>query len=343
MNQLSKSTFFFAPLRLCVKMIKSAIPLAIIVSGIMPCAAKEFIPAEPYWWHPNVSRDPAQRTSDAPFITSDSFRAAADFIFDETRIPFETDNVKDGDIIYVTTPYLDYFFWFVHPHIKARYILLTHFGDQCVPGPYYSERADSYWHVFTDEHLAYWIGMNVNHPDHPKMIQIPIGLAPKNINYPDFNVIADAIKSLPREKKYLLYLNHHDGTNPEERKPVRELFRTKSFCHIQGRKSFAAYFDDLASSKFVISPPGSGFDCYKTWEALVVGCIPIVKRSPIVALFDDLPVVIIDDWNEVTEDFLNKKYEEMSARQYNLDKLWFGYWLHVIQEAKNRVRAVSVL
>jgi hypothetical protein len=30
---------------------------------------------------------------------------------------------------------------------------------------------------------------------------------------------------------------------------------------------------------FVASPYGGGPDCHRTWEALILGCIPIVKSS----------------------------------------------------------------
>ena len=55
---------------------------------------------------------------------------------------------------------------------------------------------------------------------------------------------------------------------------------------------------------FVISPFGSGLDCHRTWEALALGCIPIVRSSAMDPLFDRLPVPIVKDWADVTRDFL---------------------------------------
>ncbi len=51
---------------------------------------------------------------------------------------------------------------------------------------------------------------------------------------------------------------------------------------------------------FVISPHGRGLDCFRTWEALLCGAIVIVKRSPLDPLYRGLPVVILDDWREIT-------------------------------------------
>ncbi len=51
---------------------------------------------------------------------------------------------------------------------------------------------------------------------------------------------------------------------------------------------------------FVVSPHGNGLDCYRTWLALICGCIVIVKRSPLDRLYANLPVVIVERWDEVT-------------------------------------------
>jgi hypothetical protein len=53
---------------------------------------------------------------------------------------------------------------------------------------------------------------------------------------------------------------------------------------------------------FVISPHGNGLDCHRTWEALILNSAPIVKTSPLDRLYTALgmPVVIVNDWSEVT-------------------------------------------
>jgi hypothetical protein len=42
--------------------------------------------------------------------------------------------------------------------------------------------------------------------------------------------------------------------------------------------------------------------------------------------FSDLPILFIDKWEDITEEFLLKKYEEIIKKEYNLDKLKFSYW-----------------
>ena len=45
----------------------------------------------------------------------------------------------------------------------------------------------------------------------------------------------------------------------------------------------------MAKAKFALSPGGTGPDTYRTWEALLVGTIPIVKTSQLDNLYSDLP------------------------------------------------------
>ena len=70
------------------------------------------------------------------------------------------------------------------------------------------------------------------------------------------------------------------------------------------------YINELSNCKFCLSLPGKGMDCYRTWEALTLGVIPIVIRTKHMnSIYDNLPVIIIDDINEITHEFLNEQFE----------------------------------
>jgi hypothetical protein len=64
---------------------------------------------------------------------------------------------------------------------------------------------------------------------------------------------------------------------------------------------------------FVVSPHGNGLDCHRTWESLVLGNIVIVKRSSLDPLYQGLPVVIVQDWREITADNLRRWHADHSA------------------------------
>ena len=47
------------------------------------------------------------------------------------------------------------------------------------------------------------------------------------------------------------------------------------------------------------------------------GCVVIVKTSPLDILYQDLPVVIVQDWKEITEEWLHRVFTEYSG--YDMD------------------------
>lgn len=85
---------------------------------------------------------------------------------------------------------------------------------------------------------------------------------------------------------------------------------------------------------FSISPHGNGLDCHRTWEDLILGCIVIVKTSSLDPLYEGLPVVIVNDWSEITEENLDKwllEYGDAFTNPQYREKLTLEYWLNKIQ------------
>ncbi|KAI8801833.1 hypothetical protein BJ742DRAFT_744152 [Cladochytrium replicatum] len=60
--------------------------------------------------------------------------------------------------------------------------------------------------------------------------------------------------------------------------------------------------------KFGISLFGNGVDCYRTWELLYLGVIPIVKSSTINFVYAGLPV-LVGGLGDLTAELLNDIYE----------------------------------
>jgi len=95
------------------------------------------------------------------------------------------------------------------------------------------------------------------------------------------------------------------------------------------------YYKDIYNHKFIISPMGNGEDCGRNWQALYLGSIPIIPRHVNIEYYEnDLPFLIYDDINMLTEDYLNQKWEEMSNRKYNLEKATLSYWKNKITSAR---------
>ena len=84
--------------------------------------------------------------------------------------------------------------------------------------------------------------------------------------------------------------------------------------------------------KFVICPYGGGLDTHRLWEALVLGCIPIIKTSGLDPLFEDLNVCIVKSWDELTQEFLTEFLKNMKPR--NQKKLTLEFWMEQIKSHK---------
>jgi len=275
------------------------------------------------------------RPSSYPFIAGDTFRAIADHIIDETNQPFSPETVHDGDIIFLKTDLIPDFFERLHPQITTNYILLTHNGDhspifwasiECPPGKY------NFIHYLEDPHIIVWFAQNAD-LKHPKLRPLPLGIANRYWEHGTIETFQRALSSpiswedkLPR-----VYINFSLATNRQERLNALNYCKQQSFCDIAPRTKHTQYLDTIKRYRYVLSPAGNGVDCHRTWEALLVGSIPIMKHSLLDSLFEDLPVIFVDDWSEVTEDFLAKKYRTICSSQYNYATMYADYWIQEIK------------
>lgn len=85
-------------------------------------------------------------------------------------------------------------------------------------------------------------------------------------------------------------------------------------------------FKKMKEHRFVVSPAGNGLDTHATWEALLCGCIPIVPKSDLDELFEDLPVWLVESWEEVTDEKIPEKEKELRNKLYKWKKIFREFW-----------------
>ena len=206
--------------------------------------------------------------------------------------------------------------------------MLTHNSDYAVPGQQFAPFLD-------DRKIYAWFGQNIDR-EHPKLHAIPIGMA--NHYWPHGKIeIIKQLQDLQFSKNIFLYINY-GNTSSERTNTSLERLTHLSGAYVPSRKPFADYAKDLAESIFVVSPPGNGIDCHRTWEALYLGAIPIVKRTPIASLYEDLPVLVVDDWDQVTEPILFQMAQVYKNNKFNFGKLYADYWFTVLHTAQKECR-----
>uniref|UniRef100_A0A7S0ZX53 Exostosin GT47 domain-containing protein n=1 Tax=Noctiluca scintillans TaxID=2966 RepID=A0A7S0ZX53_NOCSC len=108
-------------------------------------------------------------------------------------------------------------------------------------------------------------------------------------------------------------------------------------CKIEDNLEPENYFGNISTSKFALSPRGGGLNCYRTWEILAVGTIPVIEYHPANDnLYSGLPVVQVTDWNDVTPDFLGREWSRIMSAQRagqfspSHAKAFLPYWLSII-------------
>lgn len=273
------------------------------------------------------------------FLIRWAFQEYCDHVFDprtdpyvwptnsKSGVKFDPADVKAGDVVFMRD--IDLFFQKIHPKIKVPYIIVTH-------GEHLDAMRKRFIHYLDEENVIAWFGI---HPskilDHPKFFPLPIGVIQQPENHKKRTKLHEFFTKvrLQSEKKHVLYMNFADTDKPE-RKHVRLLFTKKPYCKRGQRQPFHSYLKEMASCKFTLSPKGLACDCYRTWEALLVGSIPVVRSCQLDPLYEGLPVLIVDKWEDVTEEFLNQKYEEITSKKYDLKRLYMEYWLDKIDTVR---------
>jgi len=139
-----------------------------------------------------------------------------------------------------------------------------------------------------------------------KVIPAPYGLQ-RRMTPDDKRIedIASAIRNLPSNPPGLLYVSHNEGSH-QERVGIKDLFRNQSWAEVhEQRVPFSVFLRNLSQVKFMICPRGNAIDCHRNWEVLYMRRVPVMKKHPYLQeLYKDLPVLFVNDYSEVTEEFL---------------------------------------
>lgn len=241
-------------------------------------------------------------------------------------IDFNTQEVRAGDTIFLRARCADIFFEQKAPSMRVPYTLISH-------GEYKDGFMKQYASYLDDPLLIAWFTTHPCNIKHSKLRAIPLGIPPGRSQARQFQSLKSTCEKLRKQKKTkLLYINFAPETHPD-RGNLLNFFADKDFCTISKNIPHNHYLEEMAAHKFTLSPPGYGPDCYRTWEALLVGSIPIVISSHLNDLYEGLPVLVVDSWDEVTCKNLQKKYRDMTLQTYDLKKLYMNYWKDLILSA----------
>jgi len=255
---------------------------------------------------------------------------------------------KDGCTVYIKFQHLAYFLQNIFPHLNYKFVLVTGDGDETLPNDLCD--VHTFMRLLDSDKILHWYAANCIECLHPKLTLIPIGVNFHSLTFGKFghwgdvartplqqegDIIEIKEKSLPfyeRERK--CYSNFHFATYNEFGNPRKVAIEKIS-------KDLVFYEPVLVDRNqtwinqskyaFVLSPIGHGLDCHRTWEALILGNIVVVLSSPLNSLYEELPILILNDWSELTQELMDKTIDDFKDKKFNYDKITAKYWIDKIK------------
>ena len=189
----------------------------------------------------------------------------------------------------------------VLPFMENTFSLVTSDGDNRVPGGITNAQK-----LLDSPKLERWFTQNYDGSiKHAKLHPVPIGFD----LHTQWNGLwsSDVNKNLHHMKRMRLTMRKRKNEILLDAMGMYKLRRdmdTAVGCvkHLHlGSLPINKLWNTYTIYRFGLSPHGNGLDCHRTWEMLFFGIIPIVKTSSLDKLYENLPVVILDEWDDVCD------------------------------------------
>lgn len=282
-------------------------------------------------------------------------------LFPKISTYINTSLIEPGDLIWVQPDQVGLFIDNYLKNISSPIVLLINTCDDTFPDCL--RNPESFFNLLNSKYITHIFCQNCSISNHPKITQIPIGLDLHTLAYgkkafgepklavPDQESIILKIRSMSLEtpKKLIACGDFHFNDSMRYGNQLYKVFgedRTSIFKKLKDLSCTYFFPSKLPRNllwqqkiqfAFSLCPPGNGIDTHRLWEDMILGLIPIVKTSPLDPLYKQYPIVIVNDWSEVTESNLQKWYEEFKdaiISDETLEKLQQSYWLNKIIEKR---------
>jgi len=267
------------------------------------------------------------RASSLPFISGDTFRSVAGVLIESGAISVRGE--LDSGVIFADTQTAassDFF------SLLSQAIDMA---DSAPPRVLVIHNGDHNFELTQLEQLKPFglkiFATNLTQ-EAPGISALPIGL--ENSFYDKNGRLEPFLQSFdnpspPENRTRRVLSSFHEETNQSLRGPVKSVLSHSRFGHEEQFRRRPEYRQEVQNTKFVISPPGNGRDCHRTWEAIYLGAVPVVMNGHLAeSLTSDLPICVVDDYEDfvsLTDNELDALYQELRSRP--LTKAWGHHWL----------------
>ena len=233
-----------------------------------------------------------------PFLSGDSYFYSCQFYFESgmlLKVPSMPGRIQKDKSLFVTVGKLGKFLQFLEENPEEKYAdfsLILHNGDDVISENFHALLLNRFRKIYA-------VNLLVNSQS---STPIPIGL--ENRNYFTNGIPKDFVKliepglKITPDRDILLLQAFSIHTNRTEREACNRIAVQLGSKTLEN-SSPSNYRKALLESKYVLSPAGNGFDCHRTWEAMYLGAIPIVRRVHWPFTNMNLPVLLIDEWEDL--------------------------------------------
>ena len=283
-------------------------------------------------------------------------------------------SAHEATIVFVAAPQVATFWTLCAARLVRLIVLVTHNGDEAMPGDDLARHLDS-------PKLVHWFAQNCDRA-HAKLTCLPIGLENRQWGRPRLagshgsapelmlGMLSGLAPALPAAAVALRAITaaragatiEHSWawfnveTHAEVRQPLRDLIiagksenppRATWIRNTGGRGPTARlephelYRETLAMTS-VVCPRGNGLDAHRMWEALYLGRTIIVLAGPLDPLWNGLPVLVLQTWDELLDANAESRVLNATlgfaerAQELEVEKLFLPYWACLIGRAAQR-------
>lgn len=230
---------------------------------------------------------------------------------------------------------------------KRKIVLVSGWTD---PGPsFFAASSSGTWSPerFMNRNFVHsWWAQNCD-VDHVKMRCLPIGIDWHTVarraawGLPQLSAQAQArqLAKVVREstphletdtRANQVVLDFALGSNTYNRTKLFMSLGYKSWAKtIWGHTARLDTWRNYARYRFVLSAPGNGYECHRTYEALAMGAVPILQHHPNPAMrsrifddiYHDMPVAMVDDFaTEITPEKLDEWWKDVGLKYADAER-----------------------
>jgi len=257
--------------------------------------------------------------------------------------------IKEGNSVYVVTDCLKQFIKDILPLLEKQNItikLVTGCSVQGVPTEISKSHDINYINrICFSPSIVIWFTQNYDLDYESNfIIPIPLGLDYHTLSQKnhvwgkkmtpvgqDFTFQTKISSFDNRKNETFSFFNFTMCTErTQDRHVAKKILLKKKFNTFMKHQMKREKTMELCSKyKFIISPHGNGLDCHRTYEAMCIGSIAVVKSSPLDLLYKDMPIVILREWKDINIDDL---LEESISTNLLGEKLELSYWVDLIKK-----------